>query len=411
MKFNIITLGCKVNAYESNFISESLENNGFLFCDDIKEADIIIINTCTVTDTSDKKSLKTVRRVRRENPNAILVVCGCSSQNNRAVYESLDIDILLGNKNKSQIVSLLKDYIADKNRYEFINADRSIPFEDMFITKFNQVRAYIKIQDGCDNFCSYCIIPFVRGSIRFKNYDEVLNEAKALVDRGIKEIVLTGIHTGSYHDSGKKLTDLIYDLSSIDGLERVRLSSVEITELDDNFLDMMKVNKVFCDHLHVPLQSGCDEILEKMNRKYDTKYFADKISKIREIIPDIAITTDVIVGHNYETEELFLKTYEFCKKINFAKIHVFPYSKRTGTAASRMPEEVPENIRKERAKRLISLSEELEKDYYNKFKGKEVDVLIEEIKDGKSIGHTSNYLKVVLDEKLEPGKIYTRIIK
>ncbi len=410
MKFNIITLGCKVNAYESNYISESLENNGFLFCDDFKEADIIIINTCTVTDTSDKKSLKTVRRARRENPHAILVVCGCSSQNNKELYENMDIDILLGNKNKSQIVNIIKEYIEDKNRYDFITSDRNIPFEDMFITKFNQVRAYIKIQDGCDNFCSYCIIPFVRGSIRFKNYDEVLKEAKALVDKGIKEIVLTGIHTGSYHDSGKDLTDLINDLSKIEGLKRLRLSSVEITELDDKFLNMLKENKVFCDHLHVPLQSGCDEMLKIMNRKYDTTYYEDKINKIRSIIPNIAITTDVIVGHNYETDELFQKTYDFCKKINFAKIHVFPYSKRTGTAASRMDGEVKENIKKERAHRLIALSDKLEKEYYDKFKGQEHEVLIEEIKNGKAIGHTSNYLRVELDENLEPGQIYTRII-
>ncbi len=411
MKFNIITLGCKVNAYESNYISESLENNGFLFCEDFKEANIVIINTCTVTDTSDKKSLKMVRRVKRENPNAILVVCGCSSQNNKELYESLDIDILLGNKNKSKIVDIIHDYIEDKKRYNFINDERKIPFEDMFITKFNQVRAYIKIQDGCDNFCSYCIIPFVRGSIRFKDYDEILKEAQSLIEKGIKEIVLTGIHTGSYHFNDKDLTDLIYDLSKLSGLERLRLSSVEITELNDRFLEMLKVNKVFCDHLHVPLQSGCDKILKVMNRKYDTKYYSDKIAKIRSIVPDIAITTDVIVGHNYETEEDFEKTYSFCENIKFAKIHVFPYSKRTGTAASKMPEEVKEEAKKDRAKRLIALSEKLEKDYFAKFKGREIKVLIEEVKNGKSIGHTSNYLRLELNEILEVGKIYTRTIK
>ena len=410
MKYNIITMGCKVNTYESNYISESLDNNGFLFCDDYKNSDIVIINTCTVTNTADKKSLKEVRRIRRENPNAILVVCGCSVQNNPDRYQDMGIDILLGNKQKSQVVNLIKEYLINHNNYCYITKDRDIPFEDMLITNFEQVRAYIKIQDGCNNFCSYCIIPFVRGNIRSKSFDIIKKEASILADKGFKEIVLTGIHTGSYNDNGKDLCDVIEMLSKIKGIERIRLSSVEITELNDKFLDLLKNCDKLCNHLHIPLQAGSDEILKSMHRKYDLKYFQDKINVIRSIRPDISITTDVIVGFPGETEELFNKSYNFCKDINFAKIHVFPYSDRVGTLASKMDNHVDEHEKRLRAGKLIELSEELEKKYYNKFKGCKLDILVEEVKDNISYGHTSNYLYVKLPEVLEVNKIYTKEI-
>lgn len=410
MKFNIITLGCKVNTYESNYMKESLTLNGFSFCEENDKCDLIIINTCSVTDTSDKKSLKMVRRARRECPNGIVVACGCSTQNDVSKYKDLGIDIILGNKDKSKIVELVTNYINNKEKYELITKERNLPFEDMEINKFDQVRAYIKVQDGCNNFCSYCIIPYVRGDIRSKSFDKVICESKNLAKNGYQELVLTGIHTGSYNDNGKDLCDLINELSKIEGIKRLRLSSVEITELNEKFLNMLRTNKVFCDHLHVPLQSGCDEILKVMNRKYNTEYYRNKISEIREILPNISITTDVIVGHNYETDELFNKTYEFCKEINFAKIHVFPFSKRTGTASSRMDGEVEENIKKERAKKLIELSDKLEVDYYNRFKGQTLDVLVETVYDNKSVGHTTNYLKVEINEKLEPNKIYQKEI-
>ena len=410
MKFNIITMGCKVNTYESNYMSESLENNGFLFCDDIKSSDIVIINTCTVTDTADKKSLKVVRRVRRENPNAILCVCGCSVQNDESKYHDLGIDILIGNKDKSQIVKLINNYMKTNNNYCYITKDRMIPFEDMLITNFEQVRAYIKVQDGCNNFCSYCIIPFVRGNIRSKDFDTIKKEVTILASKGFKEIVLTGIHTGSYNDNGKDLCDVIEMISKIEGIKRVRLSSVEITELNDKFMNLLKDNQVLCNHLHIPLQAGSDEILKSMHRKYDLKYYEDKIKEIRSIRPDISITTDVIVGFPGETEELFKKSYEFCRKINFAKIHVFPYSDRKGTLASKMDNHLDEHTKRQRAHELISLSETLEKDYYNKFVGKKLDILVEEVKDGCSYGHTSNYLYVKLPEVLEVNKIYEKEI-
>ncbi|MBE6155444.1 MAG: tRNA (N(6)-L-threonylcarbamoyladenosine(37)-C(2))-methylthiotransferase MtaB [Firmicutes bacterium] len=410
MKFNIITLGCKVNTYESNFIKESLIANGFSFCNENKNCDVVIINTCTVTDTSDKKSLKTVRRVRRESPRAILVVCGCSVQNNVEIYQNLGIDILLGNKDKSKIVTLISNVMKTKEKYKYITKDRNLPFEDMEIKRFDHVRAFIKIQDGCNNFCSYCIIPFVRGDIRSKSFEKVICEASKLAQNGYQELVLTGIHTGSYNDNGKDLCDLINSLSSIKGINRIRLSSVEITELNDKFMELLRENKIFCNHLHIPLQAGSDEILKIMNRKYDTEYYRQKIAQIRAIRPDISITTDVIVGHNYETEELFEKCLAFCEEIKFAKIHVFPYSQRSGTATSRMDGQISEEVKKNRAKKLIALSEKQEQDYYNRFKGQILDVLIETNNGKESVGHTSNYLKVVLKENLHVNEIYQREI-
>lgn len=408
MKFNIITLGCKVNSYESNFMKEALVKNGFSFCSENDKCDILILNTCTVTDTSDKKSLKEVRRLKRENPHAILVVCGCSVQNDKNKYDNLDIDVLMGNINKSNIVNIINEYLDKKTPLEYVAKTRDLNFENMEINSFDHTRAYIKIEDGCDNFCSYCVIPFVRGKTRSKNFDLAIKETKTLVENKFKEIVLTGIDTGAYFDNGKDLTDLIKEMSKIEGLKRIRQSSIEITQINDKFIEELKNNPKICNHIHIPLQSGSDEILRLMNRKYDLNYFFEKIEKIRRVRPDISITTDVIVGFPNETDKLFLETLETCKKIKFSKIHVFPYSERKGTKASLMDGKVSENVKHERVKKLMALSEKLEKEYYDKFKGKELDVLIEEVNDGVSIGHTSNYLKVELNEKLTKGEIYLR---
>lgn len=406
MKFNIVTFGCKVNQYESNMMKEKMLSSNFFYTENMEDANIIIVNTCSVTNVSDKKCLKMIRKVKRECPKAILVVAGCSSQNNQKEYESLDIDILLGNKDKSIINELIKEYIDTKKRYVKFYNDRNLEFEDMLINNYNHVRAFIKIEDGCDNFCSYCIIPYVRGTVRSKNFDKVLEEAKNLVKNGHKEIVLTGIHTGHYMDSGHDLTDLINELSKIDELVRIRISSIEITELNDKFLDSLSKNEKICNHLHIPLQAGSDEILKKMNRKYDLKYFEEKINKIRSIRPDISISTDIIVGFPYESDELFESTLNFSEKIKFSKIHVFPYSVRFGTAAASMPNQIDEHVKKMRVKKLMDLSEKLEKEYENKFIGKTLDILVEEVSENKSIGHSSNYIKLEVNEKLEKGKIY-----
>ncbi len=411
MKFKIVTLGCKVNAYESEVIKEDLIKNNYI--EDLSNPDIVIINTCSVTNMADNKSKKTIRREKRKYPNAILVVCGCSSQNHQEELSDLNIDILIGNKDKNKIVSLIQDYIETKNKIVRFYDMKNLSFEDMCVEKFvDQTRGYIKIQDGCNNYCSYCIIPYLRGNIRSKDMELVLKESKLLVENGHKEIVLTGIDTGSYgKDKNYTLTTLINNMSLISGLERIRLSSVEITQLTEEFLELLKTNKVLCDHLHIPLQAGSNHVLKLMNRKYDLDYFYDKINKIRKINPMISITTDVIVGFPNETEEDFIDTINNCKKLKFSKIHVFPYSKRTGTVAAKMDNQVPDNIKKARARKLISLSNELELEYNKKFVNKEVFVLIEENIDNKSIGHTPNYLKVSIDSNLERNKIYKVVIK
>ena len=410
MKFNIITFGCKVNQYESNMMKENMLSSNFFYTEDLSDANIIIVNTCSVTNVADKKCLKMIRRLKREYSNAILVVAGCSSQNKQSVYESLDIDILIGNRDKSIIDKLIKEYIETEKKYVKFYNDRNLDFEDMYISDYNHTRAFIKIEDGCDNFCSYCIIPYVRGSVRSKDFDKVIKEAEELAKHGHKEIVLTGIHTGHYLNNGYDLTDLINELSKIDDIKRIRISSIEITELNEKFLDMLKNNVKVCDHLHIPLQAGSDEILKRMNRKYDLAYYEEKIKKIRSIRPDISISTDIIVGFPYETEELFLNTLEFSKKIKFSKIHVFPYSVRVGTAAANMEEQVDEVVKKMRVKRLMAVSHMLEVDYYNKFKDKELDILIETCGNSVSEGHTSNYLLVSVPENIKVGEIVRRKI-
>jgi threonylcarbamoyladenosine tRNA methylthiotransferase MtaB len=393
MTFKILTLGCKVNAYESEVIKEKLLNNKYT--ENNESPNIIIINTCSVTNIADTKSMKYVRRLKRENPNAILVVCGCSVQNDMEKFTKLGANIVIGNTDKSKIVELIQNYIDSKEDYYHICSMQNLEFEDMDIKNFNHVRAYIKIQDGCNNYCSYCIIPYLRGNLRCKEYKKVLSEASKLVENGHKEIVLTGIHTGSYNDSNHDLCDLILDLLKIDGLERIRLSSIEITEINnDKFYNLLKNNTKLCDHLHIPLQAGSNEILKRMNRKYDLKYYEDVINKIRSIRPNIAISTDCLVGHPYETDELFQESLDFCKKIEFSKIHVFPYSIRKGTAASRMPNQVSEKEKRDRATKLIMLSNDLEKKYQEKFVGQTLDILVEK-KDGDYIcGHTSNMLMI-----------------
>ncbi len=405
MTFQIITLGCKVNAYESEIMREKLENAGYQY-QEKTNTDITIINTCSVTNMADKKSQKMVRHIKKENPQTILVVAGCGSENKSEIYETFDIDILLGNKDKSKIVELLESYLKNHQKIVRFYHTRALPFEDMTINRFkSHTRAFLKIQDGCNNFCSYCIIPYVRGDIRSKDFNRAIEEAKILAEHH-KEIVLTGIHTGSYgYNTDHDLTDLIHEMSKIENLERIRLSSIEITELNDKFFKELKNNPKICNHLHIPIQSGSDEILKKMNRKYDLAYFKKQIAKLREQREDISITTDCIVGHPYETEENFEETLKTMREINFSKIHAFPYSMREKTASARMPQ-VEESIKKERNRKLIELSNELETAYAKKFLGKTAEVLIEETNEEESIGHTSNYLKVKMKKPLERNQNY-----
>lgn len=415
MKFNILTFGCKVNSYESEYMKEQLIKQGYVYEDDYKSSDIVIVNTCSVTNTADNKCKKMIRNVRRDNSEALLMVCGCTAENHREELNDLDIDILIGNKEKSKVIELISDYRCSKEKYIKFYNDRRLPFEDMKVDEFNdKTRAYVKIQDGCNNYCAYCIIPYVRGSIRSKGFTEAVEEIKELVSKGHKEIVFTGINTGAYgRENGEyDLTDLIKEISKIKDLDRIRVSSIEITEINDKFIEEMKNNKKLCGHLHVSLQSGSERILQVMNRKYTKQEYLDKINKLREARPNINLTTDVIVGFPTETEEEFLECVDYCKLVGFSKIHVFPYSKREGTKAASMDGHLPTNIKKDRARRLIEIDEILQLNYNNLFVGKDVNVLVEEIVDGKSVGHTENFLKVEINKVLETNRCYdVRIFK
>lgn len=389
MTFKIYTLGCKVNAYESMVMEELLLKNGYQKSDN---PDICIINTCTVTNTADSKSAKMIRKIKRENEKSLIIATGCLIQNKKDIAKELGVDIAIGNKNKSQILKYIEEY-KQKQIIDVYDLNEE-NFETMKLNNFNKTRAFIKIEDGCSNFCSYCIIPYVRGPVRSKPYKEVIEEAKNLVLSGHKEIVLTGIHTGHYHDKNCDFSDLLTYLVKIKGLERLRISSIEITELNDKFLKVLKENPILVDHMHIPLQAGSDEILKKMNRKYDKKYFIDKINKIRQIRPNISITTDVITGFPSETEKLFEEGIETIKEIKFTKLHVFPYSNRKGTVADKMEGQIPNEVKKERVKILQELSISLEKEYMKKFLNKDVVFLPEITKDNYVIGHTDNYLLV-----------------
>ena len=404
--FLIKTLGCKVNSYESEYMRNLLLANNYT---EVSEnADICIVNTCTVTNTADNKSKQVINNIKKNNPNALVIACGCFCQFRKDEINSLiDADIVLGNNNKSKIIEYIKEYEKNHKRiidfYDMNNQD----FEDMEIRKFEtHHRAFVKVEDGCNNFCSYCIIPYVRGRVRSKDFNKCIMEVQDLVLSGHKEIVLSGIHTGQYNSGSKRLSDLINELSKIELLKRIRLSSVEIVELDSEMMKIIKDNKKFVSHLHIPLQSGCDKILKSMNRRYDLNYFTDKVNEIRKNRPGISLTTDVIVGFPGETDEDFIDTYNYCKSIKFAKIHVFPYSDRNGTVASRMTNKVPRSIAKERARKLIELSNELEKEYFDSFIGKEVEVLIEELIDGVYYGCTDNYIPIKLIGNYKINELY-----
>ena len=393
MKFKIITLGCKVNTYESNVMRDILINNGYE--ETMDDADIFIINTCTVTNTSDNKSLKELRKIRREYPNSCVIICGCMTQV-KSDIDSIDADIIIGNQYKSRIIDLLNEYNKTNSKIVKVDNIMNANFEHMVLNNFNRTRAFVKIEDGCENYCSFCIIPYARGKVRSKSREDVLNEVNALVNNGHKEIVLTGIHTGHYGADLDNYTFamLLSELVKIEGLERIRISSIEMNEITDEVLDVIANNDKIVSHIHIPIQSGSDTILKLMNRKYLKQAFIDKINELRSIRPDISITTDIIVGFPGETEELFKETLDTVNTIRFSKIHVFPFSLRKGTKAEELPNHVDDVTKKDRVKRLIKVSKNLEIEYMNKYINKEVIFIPEVYRDGYLIGHTGNYLLV-----------------
>ncbi len=415
MKVAIYTLGCKVNQYESNGIIQKFIDNGFEVVDFNEKADVYIINTCTVTNMSDRKSRQILRRAKELNPLALIVAVGCYVQVARNEVEQMpEIDICIGTNEKSKIFEIVKEKLAGNNVNITYNQIAKLPCEkindlkenyskmvdyDEFgtVTYTEKTRAIIKVQDGCDNFCSYCIIPYARGKIRSRDPKKVLEEITLIANKGYKEVVLTGIHIASYgrdFEKDYKLIDLIEDVNNISGIERIRLGSIEPLWVTDEVIERLSKIEKLCHQFHLSLQSGCDETLKRMNRKYSIKEFKTIAHNLRNTFDDCILTTDIIVGFPGETEEEFNTTYKFLKEIKFYKTHIFKYSKRKGTVAETLPNQVSPKVQEERSKLLIELSDKNEKEYLQSYIGKTVKVLFEEQEDDFYKGHTSNYLMV-----------------
>ena len=407
MRVAVYSLGCKVNIYESEYVINLLKNHDYQIVDFDDVADIYIINTCSVTNESDKKSRKIINQAKRKNKDAIVVVMGCYSQIRSG---EVDTDIVIGNKDKSHILDIIDEYLTNHKQIKRVYDLSNQEFEDMTITNFeNHTRAFVKIQDGCNAYCSYCVIPYTRGGLRSKKMDKVIEEVSLLVKNGYKEIVLTGIHTGRYGiDINTNLETLLDELVKIEGLYRIRLSSIEINELTPHIIELISTNNKIAKHLHVPIQSGSDKILKSMNRRYNKEEFINKINELKKI-KDISLTTDLIVGFPGEGEEEFQETMDTLKEIGFTKIHTFPYSRRNGTPASTMSNQVEESIKKKRVREVINLSNELENTYYNEFIGRVFDGLVETRRDEKFV-LTSNYISVVVNDDVQNNEIVNVMI-
>ena len=415
-KYYLFSLGCKVNAYENNALGTGFSNMGYEAAAKPEDADILVLNTCSVTGKADQKSRQHISKLRRANPDACLVVMGCYSQLHSEVAKELGANVVLGSSKRDEVPSLVERFFADPKHTPIIEVKKSVRHEDydeLGVTAFTDAaRAYLKIQDGCDNFCSYCLIPTLRGNSRSRKPGEVLREAQALVKDGYKEIIITGIHIGGYGkdlgDGSYRLADLLEDmLKQNPDLFRLRISSIEESEIDDHFLALLRDYPNIVDHLHIPLQSGSSSVLQRMRRKYDTDAFIEKIRRIREIRPNIAITTDVIAGFPMESDEEWKETMSFCKEANFSEIHVFPFSSRPGTFAASLKDLDP-SIKKARVHELLELSKSMRAQYKERFYGKEMEILIEDYDEENhvSTGHTSNYLLVKI---LTPEAAHARV--
>ena len=398
MNFNVINLGCKVNAYEAESTARSLEQHGYRRVNN-DGADITIIYTCAVTNMAAQKSRKMIHRAKRNNPESTIVVAGCYSQIDPDALK--EADILIGTKHKSKLLDYLLEYEKNHERIVDIEKVDVLPFENMFVDQFdNQTRAYLKIQDGCNQFCTYCVIPFARGRERSMSVNDVLESVKMLQEKH-SEIVLSGIHTGRYgRDIGMTLSSLLDELLAVSPENfRFRISSIEMTEIDDYLIELMKKDHRIARHFHIPLQSGCDTVLKRMNRPYTTKEFLERIEYIRKEIPGISISTDLIVGFPGETDEEFKKTCDFLKECQFSFLHIFPYSLRSGTKAASMEHQIDPKIKKNRAAICAEINEELYDKYKESYLDKEVTVLFEKDEDGYTFGHSSEYLPVLVKGK------------
>lgn len=413
-----VTLGCKVNQYETNAMAQKFLEKGYQIIEEITpenediKPDICIINTCTVTNMSDRKSRQMLRRMKEKNPSTIVVAVGCYAQVAKNELAKIpEIDLVLGNNEKVEIVKYVEEYINNHiNNVELDDVMYSKEFSDFGdVTYTEKTRAVIKIQDGCDRFCSYCIIPYARGRVRSRKPENIISEITQIASKGIKEVVITGIHIASYgkdfamsKDSkltNYRLIDLLEEINEIQGIQRIRLGSIEPLLITVEFVERLKKLEKICHHFHLSLQSGCDETLKRMNRRYTTEQFKEIVRLLRGTYSDVNLTTDIIVGFPGETDEEFNKTYQFLKEIKFYKMHIFKYSPRKGTKAAVMPNQINGYIKEERSKKLIELSDRNEIEYNKSYIEKNVEVLFEEEKDGMYKGHTQNYIMVYCQSK------------
>ncbi|GIN70983.1 threonylcarbamoyladenosine tRNA methylthiotransferase MtaB [Bacillus sp. J14TS2] len=400
------TLGCKVNHYETEAIWQLFQKQGYERVDFENSSDVYVINTCTVTNTGDKKSRQVIRRAIRKNPDAVICVTGCYAQTSPAEIMAIPgVDVVVGTQDRIKMLEYIEQYKQERQPINGVgNIMKNRVYEELDVPSFtDRTRASLKIQEGCNNFCTFCIIPWARGLMRSRDPQEVIRQAQQLVDAGYKEIVLTGIHTGGYGEDLKdyNLAALLRDLESqVKGLKRLRISSIEASQLTDEVIEVMENSKLVVRHLHIPLQSGSDTVLKRMRRKYTMAFYAERLERLKKALPGLAVTSDVIVGFPGETEEEFQETYDFIKKHKFSELHVFPYSMRTGTPAARMTDQIDEDVKNDRVHRLISLSDQLAKEYASRFENEVLEIIPEEPykedpESGLYEGYTDNYMKVV----------------
>ncbi len=415
MKVKFVTLGCKTNFYESQAMAELFRDKGY----EIIEkgiADIYVINTCTVTGTGAQKSRQHIRKAKKENPSAIVAVTGCYSQTEPdEVRRIAEVDVMVGTSGRARIVELVEEAVSGRRIMEHCDIMKEREFEELCLTPSqSRIRANVKIEDGCDNFCAYCIIPYARGPVRSRDLGKIVEEVKLLAKGGFGEIVLTGIHIGSYGKdlkNGTGLIDVVEAVCGVEGIKRVRLGSIEPIVITEDFVKRAARLRNLCPQFHLSLQSGCDSTLERMRRRYTAREYAEAVERLRANIGDTSITTDVIVGFPGETDAEFKKSYEFCKKTGFMQMHVFKYSKRKGTLAAEMDNQVSEAVKEERSNQMIALAEEMKKQFYDSYRGKETEVLVEQkMKNGKYHATTANYMDVYIESDTDISGEFVKVI-
>ena len=414
------TLGCKVNHYETEAIWQLFKEANYDRVDFETNADVFVINTCTVTNTGDKKSRQVIRRAIRQNPEAVVCVTGCYAQTSPAeIMEIPGVDIVVGTQDRTKLIDYIEQYKQERQPINGVgNIMKNRTYEELEVPYFtDRTRASLKIQEGCNNFCTFCIIPWARGLMRSREPEKVIAQATQLVECGYKEIVLTGIHTGGYGQDLKNynLAQLLRDLETVDGLERIRISSIEASQLTDEVIEVIANSNKVVRHLHIPLQSGSDTVLKRMRRKYTMAHFSERLTRLHEVLPGLAVTSDVIVGFPGETEEEFQETYDFIVDHHFSELHVFPYSPRIGTPAARMDDQIDEEVKNERVHRLINLSDQLAKTYASKFDQDVLEVIPEEVGDEPNtlVGYADNYMKIQFagDETLIGQLVKVKVTK